>query len=166
MVDISLPELIEWALANRTYEYKEVTFKCNNFTQAEKVKNTSEVKIYAVRASAVVSDNVSDDVRSSSDDFSSSDEEDFNNSMDDLSSSSGSENWDSVLDSYERYVDKYIAIMKKAQSGDVSAMSEYPSLMQEAQEYGDKLQNAKGSLSASQMARYQRITNKMLKAAQ
>ena len=131
----------------------------------------SEVKIYAVRASAVVSDNVSDDVRSNSDDFSSSDEEDFNNSMDEtqtshLSSSSGSENWDSVLDSYERYVDKYIAIMKKAQSGDASAMSEYPSLMQEAQEYGDKLQNAKGSLSASQMARYQRITNKMLKAAQ
>lgn len=171
LVDISLPELIEWALANRTYEYKEVTFKCNNFTQAEKVKNTSEVKIYAVRASAVVSDNVSDDVRSNSDDFSSSDEEDFNNSMDEtqtshLSSSSGSENWDSVLDSYERYVDKYIAIMKKAQSGDASAMSEYPSLMQEAQEYGDKLQNAKGSLSASQMARYQRITNKMLKAAQ
>lgn len=80
--------------------------------------------------------------------------------------SSKSENWDSVLDSYERYVDKYIALMKKAQSGDASAVAEYTSLMEEAQEYGDKLQNAKGSLSASQIARYQRINNKMLKAAQ
>ena len=171
LVDISLPELIEWALANRPYEYKEVTFKCNNFTQAEKVKNTDEVKIYAVGASAVVSDNLSDDVQSSSDDYSSSDDENSNNSMDEaqtshMSSSSGSENWDSVLDSYERYVDKYIALMKKAQSGDASALAEYPSLMEEAQEYGDKLQNAKGSLSASQIARYQRINNKMLKAAQ
>ncbi len=105
---------------------------------------------------------------SSMDDETENDETENNETDVDKSkiSSSKSENWDSVLDSYERYVDKYIAIMKKAQSGDASAMSEYPSLMQEAQEYGDKLQNAKGSLSASQMARYQRITNKMLKAAQ
>jgi len=113
---------------------------------------------------------------SSSDENSSDDDEstdsyaqnDDDNDAEDssVSSSSGSEDWDSVLDSYERYVDKYIALMKKAKAGDASAMTEYPSLMEEAQEYGDKLQNASGSLSPSQIARYQRINNKMLRAAQ
>lgn len=78
----------------------------------------------------------------------------------------GSEDWDAILASYERYVDKYISYMKKAKSGDISALSEYPSLLEEAQSYSEKLQHASGQLSASQLARYQKITNKMLTAAQ
>lgn len=91
--------------------------------------------------------------------------DDGDEAVDDDSSSSGAEDWDSVLDSYERYVDKYIAMMKKAQAGDASALAEYPSLMEEAEEYGNKLQNATGSLSSSQIARYQSINNKMIQAA-
>ena len=56
--------------------------------------------------------------------------------------------------------------MKKVKAGDTSAMSEYPEIMEEAQELGDKIQNATGELTASQVAKYQRITNKMMKAAQ
>ena len=48
----------------------------------------------------------------------------------------------------------------------MTAMAEYPSLMQQAQECGDKLSSAKGDLTASQMARYTKIQMKMLKAAQ
>lgn len=148
-------------------ETASITFKFNE----DKIKDAAKFKVSSKWEKAEAATPVQ--VLVEEDGNHDSDETDRNISLGDddddsesVNSSSGSENWDSVLDSYERYVDKYIALMKKAQSGDASAMSEYPSLMQEAQEYGDKLQNAKGSLSASQMARYQRITNKMLKAAQ
>ena len=81
-------------------------------------------------------------------------------------SSSGSEDWDELLDSYENYVDKYISYMKKAAKGDMTALAEYPSLMEKAQDYSDKLQKAQGEMSTSQWARYNKITMKMAKAAQ
>ncbi len=82
------------------------------------------------------------------------------------SSSSSSEDFDAVLDSYEKYVDKYISLLKKASKGDLTAVAEYPSLLQQAEEFGDKLESAKGDLTASQMARFNKIQAKMLKAAQ
>lgn len=82
------------------------------------------------------------------------------------SSSSGSEDWDELLASYEKYVDKYISYIKKAAKGDMTALAEYPSLMEKAQEFSDKLQRAQGEMSASQWARYNKITTKMMKAAQ
>lgn len=82
----------------------------------------------------------------------------------DSSSSSDSEDWDSVLDSYKEYVDDYISLLKKAKKGDVNALAEYPSILENAQELGEKLQKAKGSMSSSQLSRYTRITNKMTQA--
>ena len=82
------------------------------------------------------------------------------------SSSASSQDWDAMLDSYEEYVDKYISLLKKAGEGDMTAMTEYPALMSKAQEFCDKMENAKGSMSASQLVRYTKITEKMLKAAQ
>lgn len=82
------------------------------------------------------------------------------------STSSDSEDWDALLDSYEQFVDKYIRYVKKAAKGDMTALAEYPSLMQKTQEFSDRLQTAQGDMSASQWARYLRITNKMTKAAQ
>ena len=82
------------------------------------------------------------------------------------SSSSGSHDWDALLNSYEQYVDKYISLMKKASKGDMSALSEYPALMEKAQEFSDQMQDAQGEMSSSQWARYMRITNKMANAAQ
>ena len=79
---------------------------------------------------------------------------------------SSSEDWDAMLDSYEEYVDKYIALLKKASAGDMTALTEYPALLSKAQEFGDKMESAKGSMSASQVARYTKITAKMLKVAQ
>lgn len=77
-----------------------------------------------------------------------------------------SEDWDAMLDSYEECVDKYIALLKKASAGDMTALTEYPALLSKAQEFGDKMESAKGSMSASQVARYTKITAKMLKVAQ
>ena len=82
------------------------------------------------------------------------------------SSSSSSQDWDAMLDSYEEYVDNYISLLKKAANGDKSAMAEYPALMKKAQEFGNEMKNAQGSMSASQLARYTKISTKMLKAAQ
>lgn len=103
-------------------------------------------------------------------DSSSSDDDDSLSSDDDdsygNSSSSGSQDWDELLNSYEEYVDKYIAYLKKASKGDMTALSESATLMQKAQEFSDKMENAEGSMSASQWSRYMKITNKMLNAAQ
>lgn len=87
-------------------------------------------------------------------------------SFDDVSSSaSGSEDWDALLDAYDSYVTKYIAYAKKIAKGDVSALSEYSDLMSKTQEFSEKMGNAKGEMSPSQLARYMKITTKLSKAA-
>lgn len=83
----------------------------------------------------------------------------------DDSSSSGDEDWDSLIDSYEEYVDKYISYMEKAMKGDMSALAEYPSLLEKVEEYSTKMNKAKGNMSSSQMSRYMKITNKMTETA-
>jgi hypothetical protein len=100
---------------------------------------------------------------SSSDEISSEE-----NDEDEISdaSASDSEDWDALLESYEEYVDKYISYMKKAAKGDMNALSEYPALLEKAQEFSEKMQNAQGVMSSSQWSRYIKITNKMTKAAQ
>ena len=56
--------------------------------------------------------------------------------------------------------------MKKASNGDMTTMAEYAGLMQKAQELSDKISGAQGDMSASQWARYMKITTKMTTAAQ
>ena len=80
-------------------------------------------------------------------------------------STGGSAEWDEVLDSYEEYVNKYIMYIKKAAKGDMTALAEYPSLMEKAKELGERLDNAKDQMSASQLTRYNKITMKMVEAA-
>lgn len=124
----------------------------------------------------IMSETDSDEIRprggsktSSSIDTSDNDDNDSSSSSDndddDSSSSSDNEDWDAVLDSYEEYVNDYISLMKKAMNGDRDALSKYPSILENAQELSEKLQNAKGSMSSSQLSRYVKITNKMTQAA-
>lgn len=74
---------------------------------------------------------------------------------------SDSDDWNSILDSYEQYVNNYVRLMRKASAGDASALAEYGSMLQEAQELSRKLSNAQGELSSAQWSRYLSITNKM-----
>ena len=85
---------------------------------------------------------------------------------DDSYESSGTEDWDDLLRTYEQYVDKYISLAKKAAKGDYSALSEYPAFLEKAQELSDQLKNAKDNMTASQLAKLNKITIKMAKAAQ
>lgn len=82
------------------------------------------------------------------------------------SESSDGEDWDSLLDSYEEYVDMYISLLKKASAGDLSAVSEYTSYMSKAQEVSQKMADATSNLSPAQLSRFNKINQKMLQAAQ
>lgn len=79
-------------------------------------------------------------------------------------SASDANNWDSVLDEYERYVDRYISLLKKAQAGDMSALADYPDVLKEAERLGKKLEGAEGMLTAAQQQRYIKILNKIQRA--
>ena len=83
---------------------------------------------------------------------------------DGTSVSSGSEDWDKILDEYEKYCDKTVALAKKAQAGDISAMTEYASLLETAESLQKKLENASSSLSVAQATRMNKIAAKMAKA--
>lgn len=82
------------------------------------------------------------------------------------SESSDGEDWDSLLDSYEEYVDMYVSLLKKASAGDLSAVSEYTSYMSKAQEVSQKMADATSKLSPAQLSRFNKINQKMLQAAQ
>ncbi len=75
------------------------------------------------------------------------------------------EDWDAMLDAYDSYVTKYITFVKKAANGDMSAMSEYPVLMEKAEELSEEIADAQDDMSTAQWERYMKITNKMAKAA-
>jgi hypothetical protein len=80
-------------------------------------------------------------------------------------STGGNENWNSILDSYEKYINQYISLLKKANAGDVSAMSEYASMMEKATDFADKLENASDDLSTAQMERFTKLQLKLANAA-
>ena len=76
-----------------------------------------------------------------------------------------SEDWDSVLNEYEEYVDNYIRLYKKAMSGDLDAMTEYASMLESAQRLSEKLENANSEMTPQQAKRYTKISQKLAKAA-
>ena len=72
--------------------------------------------------------------------------------------------WDSILDSYEEFVDKYIKLFKKAQNGDTSAITEYTECLEKAKSFQSKLEGAKADLTMKQVNRLNRINTKLAKA--
>ena len=71
---------------------------------------------------------------------------------------------DDLLNEYEKCVDKLIAAYKKAQSGDMAAMAEYATLVEQAAKVDEKIQKVVDSLSKAQVARYLKITQKLVAA--
>lgn len=91
-------------------------------------------------------------------------EEDNDNDLSETTS--GDENFDEWLNEYEEYCNSYIALMKKASNGDMSAIAEYTKMLQKAQKMSKKMEDAKGDLTPAQLAKFQRIQAKLMKAAQ
>ena len=104
-------------------------------------------------------------VSSNDDDDDDYDDDDDDDDDDDMASSKSSTNWDAVLDEYESYVNQYIAFMKKAQKGDMSAMNDYAKMLEKAERLSDKLGGAEDEMTSTQLSRYMKITNKMANAA-
>lgn len=75
------------------------------------------------------------------------------------------EDFNAVLKSYETYIDKYIALMKKAKNGDASALADYPAMMKSATDLQTKLGNAGDKLTIDQMTKFMELQNKLVKAA-
>lgn len=73
---------------------------------------------------------------------------------------------DELINTYSEYVDKYIKFMKKVANGDLSAMTEYTSLLKKAQEIDEKLKDVKGDMTTAQMNKFLGIQKKMLSAMQ
>lgn len=80
-------------------------------------------------------------------------------------SSSSSNDWNSILDDYEKYIDKYIKLYKKAKAGDTSALTEYPALLEKAQSLSNKLSGAQGDLKPAQASRFLKLQQKLTNAA-
>jgi len=78
--------------------------------------------------------------------------------------SSSESDWDSILDSYEKYVNQYIAVYKKVQAGDMSAYTSMVSLMEKYQKLAKQLEEAQDEMTTSQLARYTKITAKLANA--
>lgn len=88
-----------------------------------------------------------------------------NNSTNNMSSSK-SQNWDKVLNKYDDYTDEYIKYYNKAKNGDISALQEYPKLMQKAEELQKSLAKAQNdnSLTSKQINKMTKIQTKILNA--
>ena len=78
---------------------------------------------------------------------------------------SNGKKWDKLLDEYEQYVDSYIKLMKKAKSGDMSAITEYASMLENAERLSDEIEKDQGEMSSAQLKRYTKITQKLTNAA-
>lgn len=136
-----------------------ITFSCD-YEDAKQFKVSSTFKVHLEDNSSSTYITSDDEEQSSSDESTSTFEESTTDE-----STSPSEDWDAVLDSYDSYVTKYVSLAKKAANGDITAISEYASLLESAQELSEKLNAAKSELSSSQLSRYMKITQKMTDAA-
>lgn len=76
----------------------------------------------------------------------------------------GGDDIDAMLDDYEDFMDDYIDLMKKAQAGDLSAMSESADVMSKAEKFGQSLAEVQGTMSPEQVARYTEIAMKATSA--
>jgi hypothetical protein len=81
------------------------------------------------------------------------------------SENTGNQDWDKLLKDYEEYTDKYIVLLKKAKKNDVSALSEYPDILEKAGELENDLKKAENNLSQAQLSKMLKIQTKLANAA-
>lgn len=81
-------------------------------------------------------------------------------------SSAKSENWDSILDSYEKFANKYVLFYKKVKAGTITIGSpEYVEYTQEALDFMEKLSRAESEMTTAQVIRMNKIAARISQAA-
>ncbi len=78
----------------------------------------------------------------------------------------GSGNISEILDKFEKYVDDYIKAVKKAANGDLTAVLNVAELMKDAIELQEEIDKYQGTMSVSDLQRFQRINQKLMQAAE
>ncbi len=72
---------------------------------------------------------------------------------------------DAAIDAYDKLMDRYISMAKKASKGDPSVLADYASLGEELEDCERKLDALEGNMTAAQAARFQKIVAKQAQAA-
>lgn len=165
-------ELFTWLKTADFLAKKEFSFEGrisdDVISKVKKIKYKYKETTSSTESSGIISDSDSEDIDETNNDIDIEDNDNDNelddDKIDDDESDIDSEDWNALLKSYEQYVDKYIALMKKVSNGDMSAMAEYASLLSKAQDLSKKMEKAKGQMSVSQWEKYNKITMKMAKA--
>lgn len=129
---------------------------------AEHLKTPEKIKGFLITCSGYKESKSEKDVQSTSVVTSSSDIKDDEEVV---TKKSGNTNWDKVLTDYEAYTDKYIKLLKKANSGDASAMTEYMEMLTKAQEFQESLADADDDLTPAQLQKFTKIQMKLANAA-
>jgi hypothetical protein len=80
------------------------------------------------------------------------------------SSKSSNNNIDKLLTDYEKFVNDYVALAKKAAAGDVSALSKAVPLMEKAEKLEEQLDDVSDNLTPAQTAKLLKIQGKFLNA--
>ncbi|EFI16551.1 hypothetical protein HMPREF0156_00133 [Bacteroidetes oral taxon 274 str. F0058] len=81
-----------------------------------------------------------------------------------ISENNGNKNWEKILTDYESYTNQCIKLLKKANSGDVSAMTEYLEVLQKAQDIQESFLEAEDDITTAQMERFVKIQKKLIDA--
>jgi hypothetical protein len=75
------------------------------------------------------------------------------------------DDFDQMIDDYEDYIDEYIKFYKKAMNGDLTALSNYPKMLEKAEAMDKSMSAAQGDMTAKQVARFLKIQLKLTNAA-
>jgi hypothetical protein len=70
-----------------------------------------------------------------------------------------------LLDAYEKFIDDYIELSKKAKSGDMSAINKYVDAYDDAEEIEEALDNLEDDMTDAEFNRYLKLIDKLSKAA-
>lgn len=81
-----------------------------------------------------------------------------------VSATSSSSSVDKLLAEYEKYVDSYVSLAKKAANGDLSAAAKYVDVLKKAKNVASQLEKMKKEMSATQAAKFAKIAAKLAKA--
>ena len=82
----------------------------------------------------------------------------------DVTEISVGDEWDDLLDEYEKTVDQFIKLLKKLEAGDESVIDEYERLDEKEEIIADKLDDAIDELTDAQLKRFEKIEDRLIEA--
>lgn len=145
------------ACGSKSEKAEPVETSMEEFTDAtDSIQNSIEAAAEDINASS----DIDEATETMAEDESDASEDESVEETESASSSSS----ESLLKAYEEYVDKYVTTIKKASAGDPRALAEYAGLYAKAAKLQEELEAAKDEFSASDLARMNKISAKMLKA--